>query len=41
MNPHKFIGNVRRENIEFVIDTHENYSTGGYDQTKKQRPSTL
>ena len=28
-DPHKFIGNVRRDNIEFVIDTHEDYSTGG------------
>lgn len=34
-DPHKFIGNVRRENIEFVIDTHEDYSTGGYDQNKE------
>lgn len=34
-DPHKFIGNVRRENIEFVIDTHEEYSTGGYDQNKE------
>ena len=34
-DPHKFIGNVRRKNIEFVIDTHEDYSTGGYDQNKE------
>lgn len=34
-DPHKFIGNVRRENIEFVIDTHDDYSTGRYDQNKE------
>ncbi len=34
-DPHKFIGNVRRENIEFVFDTHEDYSTGGYDKNKE------
>lgn len=34
-DPHKFIGNVRRENIEFVIDTHEDYSAGSYDQNKE------
>lgn len=34
-DPHKFIGNVRRDNIEFVIDTHDDYSTGGYDQNKE------
>ncbi len=34
-NPHKFIGNVRRDNIEFVIDTHEDYSSGKYDANKE------
>lgn len=34
-DPHKFIGNVRRDNIEFVIDTHDDYSTGRYDQNKE------
>ena len=34
-DPHKFIGNVRRDNIEFVIDTHDDYSAGTYDQNKE------
>ncbi len=34
-DPHKFIGNVRRDNIEFVIETHDDYSTGRYDQNKE------
>lgn len=34
-DPHKFIGNVKRENIEFVFDTHDDYSTGSYDQNKE------
>lgn len=33
-DPHKFIGNVRRKNIEFVIDTHDEYA-GGYDKNKE------
>lgn len=34
-DPHKFIGNVRRTNIEFVIDTHDDYKSGKYDQNKE------
>lgn len=34
-DPHKFIGNVRRKNIEFVIDTHDDYKYGRYDQNKE------
>ena len=34
-DPHKFIGEVRRNNIEFVIDTHDDYATGSYDQNKE------
>ena len=34
-DPHKFIGNVRRKNIEFVIDTHDDYTSGKYDQNKE------
>ncbi len=34
-DPYKFIGNVRRTNIEFVIDTHDDYTTGQYDQNKE------
>jgi ATP-dependent DNA helicase RecQ len=36
INPHKFIGDVRRENIEFVIDTHDDYSTGSYNKRKAE-----
>lgn len=32
-DPHKFIGEVRRSNIEFVIDTHDKYG-GAYDKNK-------
>jgi RecQ family ATP-dependent DNA helicase len=35
-DPHKFIGNVRRSNIEFVIDTHEDYKSGKYDINKEE-----
>ena len=34
-DPHKFIGNVRRDNIEFVINTHDDYLMGGYEQNKE------
>ncbi len=34
-DPHKFIGNVRRKNIEFVIDTHDDYTSGKYDENKE------
>ena len=34
-DPHKFIGEVRRNNIEFVIDTHDDYSSGSYDSNKE------
>ena len=34
-DPHKFIGNVRRDNIEFVINTHGNYPRGRYEQSKE------
>lgn len=33
-DPHKFIGEVRRDNIEFVIDTHDDYTSGRYDENK-------
>ena len=32
-DPHKFIGEVKRSNIEFVIDTHDKYG-GAYDKNK-------
>lgn len=35
-HPHKFIGNVRRDNIEFVINTHDGYSSGKYDDNKEK-----
>lgn len=34
-DPHKFIGNVRRNNIEFVLNTHDDYTSGNYDQNKE------
>lgn len=34
-DPHKFIGEVRRNNIEFVIDNHDDYSLGSYDTNKE------
>lgn len=34
-DPHKFIGEVRRNDIEFVIDTHDDYSSGSYDSNKE------
>lgn len=34
-DPHKFIGEVRRNDIEFVIDNHDDYSTGSYDSNKE------
>lgn len=34
-DPHKFIGNVRRSNIEFVLNTHDDYTSGSYDQNKE------
>lgn len=34
-DPHKFIGNVRRNNIEFVLNTHDDYTSGSYDQNKE------
>lgn len=33
-DPHKFIGEVRRNNIEFVIDSHDEYR-GSYDTNKE------
>lgn len=33
-DPHKFIGEVRRNNIEFVIDSHDKYR-GSYDTNKE------
>lgn len=35
-NPHKFVGEVRRNDIEFVIDTHDNYASGSYDSNKER-----
>lgn len=34
-DPHKYIGEVRRNDIEFVIDTHDDYSFGSYDSNKE------
>lgn len=34
-DPHKFIGEVIRDDIEFVIDTHDDYPTGNYDTNKE------
>lgn len=34
-DPHKFIGEVIRKDIEFVIDTHDDYSSGSYDRNKE------
>ena len=34
-DPHKFIGEVRRNDIEFVIDTHDDYPSGAYDLSKE------
>lgn len=34
-DPHKYIGEVRRNDIEFVIDTHDDYSSGSYDSNKE------
>jgi RecQ family ATP-dependent DNA helicase len=34
-DPHKFIGEVRRKNIEFVINTHDDYSSGKFDKNKE------
>lgn len=33
-DPHKFIGEVRRTDIEFVIDTHGNYNDGSFENNK-------
>ncbi len=33
-DPHKFIGEVRRTDIEFVIDTHDNYRDGSFENNK-------
>lgn len=35
-DPYKFIGEVRRNDIEFVIDTHDDYSFGSYDSNKEE-----
>lgn len=35
-DPHKFIGEVIRNDIEFVIDTHDNYPSGSYDTNKEE-----
>lgn len=35
-DPHKFIGEVKRDDIEFVINNHDDYSSGSYDQNKEQ-----
>ncbi len=40
-NPHMFIGNVRRDNIEFVIDNHDDYSIGTYDQNKENETVSI
>lgn len=34
-DPHKFIGEVRRSDIEFVIDNHDDYPSGSYDTNKE------
>mgnify|MGYP002569520395 FL=1 len=33
-DPHKFIGEVRRSDIEFVIDTHDIYKSGAFEENK-------
>lgn len=33
-DPHKFIGEVKRKDIEFVIDTHDSYKNGSYEENK-------
>ncbi|MCM1140997.1 MAG: DEAD/DEAH box helicase [Muribaculum sp.] len=35
-DPHKFIGEVIRNDIEFVIDTHDDYPLGSYDTNKEE-----
>lgn len=35
-DPHKFIGEVTRKDIEFVIDTHDDYPSGSYDMNKEE-----
>ena len=35
-HPHKFIGEVKRNDIEFVIDTHSDYPSGSYDKNKEE-----
>lgn len=35
-DPHKFIGEVIRKDIEFVIDTHDDYPSGSYDSNKEE-----
>lgn len=35
-DPHKFIGEVVRNDIEFAIDTHDDYSSGNYDKNKEE-----
>jgi RecQ family ATP-dependent DNA helicase len=34
-DPHKFIGEVRRDNIEFVINTRDDYPNGHFDENKE------
>ena len=35
-DPHKFIGEVIRNDIEFAIDTHDDYPSGRYDNNKEE-----
>lgn len=35
-DPYKFIGEVIRNDIEFVIDTHDDYPSGSYDTNKEE-----
>ena len=35
-DPHKFIGDARRNDIEFVINTHDDYPSGSYDTNKEE-----
>lgn len=38
---HKFIGEVRRTDIEFVIDTHDNYKGGSFEDNKVEETAYI
>lgn len=35
-DPYKFIGEVKRNDIEFIIDNHDDYTSGAYDLNKER-----